>query len=109
MKFAYKFSNLLGTVYHKGNLVFTADDNRLLSPVGNRVTAFDLKQNKSQTLPFEAHKSFDVIALSPNGIILLGVTEDGEALLISLISKSILHRHRFNRKVLDIKFSPDGK
>jgi hypothetical protein len=37
-----QFSNLLGTVYRKGNLLFTPDGTCLLSPVGNRVTVFDL-------------------------------------------------------------------
>ena len=37
-----QFSNLLGTVYCRGNLVFTPDGTCLLSPVGNRVTVFDL-------------------------------------------------------------------
>lgn len=39
-----QFSNLLGTVYRKGNLLFTPDGNCLLSPVGNKVTVFDLVQ-----------------------------------------------------------------
>lgn len=42
MKTEFKFSNLLGTVYCKGNLLFTPDGTCLLSPVGNRVTVFDL-------------------------------------------------------------------
>ncbi|OQV20534.1 Periodic tryptophan protein 2-like protein [Hypsibius exemplaris] len=108
MKFAYKFQNLLGTVYNQGNILFTPDDNTVLSPVGNRISAFDLKRNKSQTLPVECHKSFTCTALSPNGVILIAVAEDGEALVISLISKTVLHKHRFNRKVYDIQFSPDG-
>lgn len=37
-----QFSNLLGTVYCKGNLLFTPDGTCLLSPVGNRVSVFDL-------------------------------------------------------------------
>ncbi len=37
-----QFSNLLGTVYCKGNLLYTPDGTCLLSPVGNRVTVFDL-------------------------------------------------------------------
>ena len=38
----FKFSNLCGTVYRQGNVLFTADGNTLLSPVGNRVSVFDL-------------------------------------------------------------------
>ena len=41
-RLGYKFSNLCGTVYKGGNLVFTPDGNTLLSPVGNRITAFEL-------------------------------------------------------------------
>lgn len=44
-----QFSNLLGTVYSRGNLVFTPDGTYLLSPVGNRVSVFDLVKYVSQT------------------------------------------------------------
>lgn len=37
-----QFSNLLGTVYSQGNLLFSPDGSCLFSPVGNRVTIFDL-------------------------------------------------------------------
>ena len=42
MKTDFKFSNLLGTVYCKGNLLFSPDGTCLFSPVGNRVTVFNL-------------------------------------------------------------------
>jgi hypothetical protein len=42
MKANYKFQNLCGTVYRQGNVVFTPDGNSVLSPVGNRVSVFDL-------------------------------------------------------------------
>jgi len=32
----------VGTVYKQGNILFTPDGTRLVSPVGNRVTVFDL-------------------------------------------------------------------
>lgn len=34
----------MGTVYRKGNLLFTPDGNCVISPVGNRITIFDLKK-----------------------------------------------------------------
>ena len=37
-----QFANQCGVVYKGGNVVFSADGNCLLSPVGNRVTVFDL-------------------------------------------------------------------
>ena len=53
MNFNYQFSNLLGTVYRRGNLTFSPDGNTLFSPVGNKISAFDLKTHKSETLNIE--------------------------------------------------------
>lgn len=39
-----QFSNLLGAVYRHGNLTFSKDGNSVISPVGNRVSVFDLKK-----------------------------------------------------------------
>lgn len=47
---SFQFANLLGTVYCRGNLVFTPDGNSLLSPVGNRVSCFDLVKCASYCL-----------------------------------------------------------
>ncbi|KAL5012052.1 hypothetical protein ScPMuIL_010603 [Solemya velum] len=109
MKFAYGFSNLLGSVYRKGNVLFMPDGNSVLSPVGNRLSIFDLKNNKSETLPIECRKNISCIALSPNGITLILVDEEGEALLCSLISRTVLHTYHFHKPVHSIRFSPDGK
>ncbi len=40
-----QFSNLLGTVYCQGNLLFSPDGTLLFSPVGNRVTVFNLVES----------------------------------------------------------------
>ncbi|XP_076319456.1 periodic tryptophan protein 2 homolog [Tachypleus tridentatus] len=109
MKLSFKFSNLLGTVYRKGNILFSPDGNSVISPVGNRITIFDLKNNKSETLPIESRYNFTSIALAPNGCILIAVNEAGEASLCSLISKTVLHQHNFRRPIKDIQFSPNGR
>ncbi|CAG8453180.1 5860_t:CDS:2 [Paraglomus brasilianum] len=109
MKIDFKFSNLLGTVYTQGNLVFTPDGNSILSPVGNRVSVFDLVNNKSITLPFENQKNIRRIALSPNAAILLSVDEDGRVLLVNYPRRVVLHKFNFGMGVTDVKFSPDGK
>lgn len=109
MNFNYQFSNLLGTVYRRGNLIFSPDGNTLFSPVGNKITAFDLKTHKSETLNVEARFDYTTLALSPNGVLLLAANSDGELHLISLISKTILHKLRTNREISAIQFSPDGK
>ncbi|XP_076749162.1 periodic tryptophan protein 2 homolog [Xylocopa sonorina] len=109
MKFAYKFSNLLGAVYRRGDLVFSPDGSSLISPVGNRITIYDLKNNKSNTLPVESQYNYTSIDLSPNGALLIAINEVGEAHIISMISRMVIHKYRFKRRVRCVKFSPDGK
>lgn len=85
-----QFSNICGTVYRQGNIIFTPDGNSLLSPVGNRVSVFDLvkqvalrtlfivliiRSNKSHTFPFENRKNIAAIALNSTATILISVDE----------------------------------
>ena len=109
MRFSYKFSQLLGTVYRKGNVTFTANGDCVVAPVGNKISVYDLKSNKSETLPIESRFNYTSIALSPIGTVLIAINEDGEADLISLLSKCVIHKFRFNRPVACVKFSPNGK
>ena len=44
-----------------------------LSPVGNRISVFDLVNNKSETLPFENRRNIEWIGLTPNGNLLLSI------------------------------------
>uniref|UniRef100_A0A8C6SFH2 PWP2 small subunit processome component n=1 Tax=Neogobius melanostomus TaxID=47308 RepID=A0A8C6SFH2_9GOBI len=109
MKFAYRFSNLLGAVYRQGNLNFSKDGNAVISPVGNRVSIFDMKNNTSETLPVSTSKNITCVGISPNGNLAIVVDEDGAALLVSLITRAVLHHFHFHRPVHSISFSPDGK
>ncbi|KAI8328017.1 putative WD repeat protein [Chlamydoabsidia padenii] len=109
MKSAYKFSNLCGTVYSNGNLIFTPDGNSIVSPVGNRVSVFDLVNNKSCTLPFEMRRNIACMALSPQATLLITVDESGRAFLINFPRQTVLHQINFKSKVKSIKFSPNGK
>uniref|UniRef100_A0A034VCB5 Periodic tryptophan protein 2-like protein n=2 Tax=Bactrocera dorsalis TaxID=27457 RepID=A0A034VCB5_BACDO len=108
MKFSYKFSNLLGAIYRNGNLQFTPDGNSIISPVGNRLSIYDLRNHKSRTLSLESRYNYVCIALSPDGSLLIAVNEVGEAQLISLISCTIIHRHKLQNKPQCVVFSPDG-
>ena len=117
-------------MYRQGNILFTHDGNSLYSPVGNRVSVFDLvkwvscvntpsstrtnfvlsdSSNKSLTFAFENRKNISVIALSPDGNVLVSVDEDGRALLVNARRGVILHHFNFKKTVKDIKFSPDGR
>ncbi|EPS37707.1 hypothetical protein H072_8584 [Dactylellina haptotyla CBS 200.50] len=109
MKTDFNFSNLLGTVYCKGNLVFTPDGASLLSPVGNRVSCFDLANNKSFTFSFAHRKNVARIALSPQGTLLLSVDEDGRAILTNFVRRTPLYNFNFKSKVYDLQFAPDGR
>ncbi|KAL9710292.1 U3 snoRNP protein [Leucoagaricus gongylophorus] len=109
MKSNYKFSSICGTVYQKGNILYSPDGYTLLSPVGNRVSAFDLVNNKSSTFAFENRKNISTLALSPDGNVLISVDEDGRALLVNAKRGVVLHHFNFHKPVKDIKFSPDGK
>ncbi|POY71835.1 hypothetical protein BMF94_5196 [Rhodotorula taiwanensis] len=106
---SFRFSNLCGTVYKQGNVAFTPDGNSVISPVGNRVSVFDLVTNKSRTLAFENRKNIARIALSPDANVLISVDEDGRAVLVNFKRSTVLHHFNFKKPVRDIKFSPDGK
>jgi hypothetical protein len=43
----------------------------------------------------ESRFNYTTAALSPNGLTLLAVNEDGEIHLISLVSRTVLHRYRY--------------
>ncbi|KAF7650631.1 hypothetical protein LDENG_00122740 [Lucifuga dentata] len=109
MKFNYRFSNLLGAVYRQGNLNFSKDGNAVISPVGNRISVFDLKNNTSETLPVSTTKNITSVGLSPDGNLAILVDEDGAALLVSLVTRAVLHHFHFHKPVNSIRFSPDGK
>lgn len=109
MKFAYKFSNLLGAFYRHGNLSFSKDGNSVISPVGNRISVFDLKNNKSETLPVSTTKNISCVGISPNGNLAILIDEDGAAILVSLVTRAVLHHNHFHKPVHSVCFSPDGR
>lgn len=109
MKSNFKFSNLLGTVYRQGNIVFSEDGTQLLSPVGNRVSVFDLVNNKSFTFEYEHRKNIRALDLNPQGTLLISIDEDGRAILVNYKSRNVLHHFNFKERCYSVKFSPDGK
>lgn len=108
MKSDFKLSNLVGTVYREGNIVFTDDGTQLLSPVGNRVSCFDLINNKSFTFNYQHRKNIARIALNKQATLMISVDEDGRAILVNFVSRVVLHHFNFRGEVHDIQFSHDG-
>ncbi|CAI5742767.1 unnamed protein product [Hyaloperonospora brassicae] len=108
MKFAYQFQHLCGSVYSQGNVVFTPDGNSVLSPVGNRITQFDLINNTSRTFAFEARTNVERIAVSHDSRLLLAVDVDGRCLLVNLKRGVVLYRFHFKHPVRALNFSPDN-
>ncbi|KAI0448738.1 periodic tryptophan protein 2 [Xylaria acuta] len=109
MKTDFKFSNLLGTVYCQGNLLFSPDGTCLFSPVGNRVTVFNLVENKSHTLPFAHRKNISRIGLTPRGNLLLSVDQDGHAILTNVPRRMPIYHFSFRSPVTALAFSPSGR
>ncbi|KAK7602549.1 hypothetical protein V9T40_008138 [Parthenolecanium corni] len=109
MKFAFKFANVLGAIYRKGDILFTPDGNSVISPVGNRICIYNLKNHTSTALPIESRFNYECLALSPSGNLLIAVNEEGEAHFITLLTRRKLFSYRFNETVRRIIFSPNGK
>lgn len=109
MKSNFNFSNLLGQVYNRGNIVFSDDGNKLISPVGNRVNVYDLVNSKSFTFDYEHRKPVSCIDVSDNGNLMLSVDLDGRSILVNFKTRHVLHHFNFKEKVSKIKFSPCGK
>lgn len=107
MKLAYRLSKVCGNAFANGQLVFTADGDSVISPVGNRINIFDLVQQKTATLPFENRKDIQCMAVSHNGRFLISIDVEGHALFVNLPRRVILTRFNFKRPVKEVKFSPN--
>ncbi|CAB4062887.1 PWP2 [Lepeophtheirus salmonis] len=107
----YQFKNLYGTVYRKGNLCFSRDGGTLLSPVGNKISFYNLEHGKSRTLDYNFRFDVSFMALdpSPSSKTLFVATSNGDLHVCSLEKNVVLHRETTDRRILDAKFSPDGK
>ncbi|KAJ1650914.1 U3 snoRNP protein [Dispira simplex] len=104
-----QFSNLCGTVYTKGTLAFTPDGNRLATPVGNRVTLFDLVNNKTETLPIPSSCDISGVTISPNGNLLIAVNSQGMVYLVNLPRRVVITEFRAGKRCKLVAFSPDSR
>lgn len=105
----YQLSTVLGSVYGRGNLVFSPSGSLIYVPSGNRVSVWDVKQQKHMTLPVEARRDITRLCLSPDGVLLLVVDQDGAGFIVFLPKRFILCHINFKDKVRDAQFSPCGR
>lgn len=116
-------------MYQQGNIIFTPDGNSVLSPVGNRVSVFDLVKsvlvqdwscagnkltspfdsNKSFTFAFQNRKNIAAIALSPQGNILISVDEGAPKALFNFFQSSSTYTPRRNRRQSPPRQLPPGR
>ena len=101
--------NVLGVVYRDGDLTFNQVDDLLISPIGNKVSVFDLKNNKSKTLPFEPRSNIERVAISPDGKVMILIDIDGYALIINFVQRVVLSHFNFRAPVSAIAFSNDSQ
>jgi len=108
MQTNFEFQNLLGVVYKRGNLLFTPDGNSLISPIGGRVSVFDLVNNRTYTFPFEMQSDITGLGLSPDGNQLF-VAAGVSGRVVYFPRGVILFEHNFKSPISCISYSPNGK
>lgn len=109
MKLNFKFTNLCGVVYEQGNILFADRGTSLISPVGHRITQFDLAASTSVTFAWEHQNKVACVALSPNGVLVVSVDTQGKAIVASRLRRIVLHHFSFGEPVQRLSFSPDGR
>lgn len=109
MVLTYSFANICGATFEGGRIAFSPDGSVLAAPTSNRVTIYDLRQNCTKTLPFEAHHTIQHVIFAPHVPLLLTIDETGRCLVVNLVKSVILSRTWFRAPVSDAKFSPCGR
>ncbi|CAJ0561664.1 unnamed protein product, partial [Mesorhabditis spiculigera] len=105
----FQFSNLIGTVYRNGRVLFSPDGYSVISPVGNKISIFDLKNNCSRTISFKCQHSIQHITLNAEGTHLVVIDEGGEILYVNLETSAVIHQFKATRLAKIAEFSPCGR
>ncbi|CAJ0943009.1 unnamed protein product, partial [Mesorhabditis belari] len=105
----YRFSNLIGTVYRNGQILFSSDGYSVLSPVGNKISIIDLKNNQTRTIAIDCEYSILSMSLNPAGTHLILITEAGDILFVNLETETVIHRFRATKLARHASFSPCGR
>jgi periodic tryptophan protein 2 len=104
----YKFTNLFGVTYNSGNIQFSSNNPDLLySPIGNKVTVFDIKNGGSKTLDIEARSNIHLIDITKKSL-LISIDVNGYCILVNLIKNVVIGYFNFHEKAHSLKSSPCG-
>lgn len=107
--FNYKFENLFGVTYNSGNLQFSKTNPDLLySPIGNKISIFDIKNGSSHTLDIESRSNIHLIEIT-NKNLLVAIDVDGFCIIVNLIKNIVIGHFNFHEKAHSIASSPCGK
>ncbi|VEL16605.1 unnamed protein product [Protopolystoma xenopodis] len=109
MRLNFKFVNLFGTAYKKGNLSFTSNGMGLFSPVGNQITLFDLARDEARTLKVDASFNICHVAVSPHLSFLIAFDENGNAYMLSLLAGTVISQFKLRYPATAVSFSPNGE
>lgn len=100
---------MCGTSYKTGNIEFLKSKNCLISPIGNRVTIYDLDNNSSFTPDCTTRSDIQHIKPSNDSKTLILVDTDGYSITINLENFKIINHFRFKGPVNTLAFSPNNK
>lgn len=101
--------NILGTLYTGGSIVFHATQSKVYAPLANRVKCIDLKNNNTAVLTLEANRDIKLLALNPQGSILVVCDTRNNLIIYNLLAEFVIGRLGFKGNVQAIQFSEDGK
>lgn len=73
------------------------------------IVKVDLIKSTSATLSYELRSHVRTLCVSPDGIILVAVDDEGRSLVINRKHNALLHHFSFKDKVRVASFSPDGQ
>ncbi|CCD71885.1 Periodic tryptophan protein 2 homolog [Caenorhabditis elegans] len=104
----FKLSNCIGTVYRDGQVAFSKDGYSVISPIGNKLSIFDLRNNTSKTLDIDCNYNIKRLSISPSGYHLLASDERGVVHFVHLLSEFKIYTFRSNKPIGSLQWSPDA-
>ncbi|MEN2499837.1 MAG: U3 snoRNP protein, partial [Marteilia pararefringens] len=109
MLFNFDLTNVLGGSYRQGNILFTPDNERLITSIGNMISVYDLKLGKSFIIDVGSLFPISHMCISPNGNILICFDSSGVLYVVNLISNKIVLSHNFMQPIQCAAFSNSGQ